>query len=297
MLVQTGGRIRFPQSRGGRRDETEQGPGATMVSVMGQPALWRWDSPVGVLHVWLPHRLVERAAAETGLVHPPHAELRDSFAVHSPALRIMAGAMAEELRQGVRPGGSRLVESIATAMAIQLLRDHGAAAPRRDGAAAGRFDDRRVRRVVDYMRAHVGRRIELDELAAVAGVSRFHLVRLFRAATGESPHRFLLGLRIERAARLLASAELSIAAVADACGFADQAHMTRRFRAAKGATPGAFRAALSGRGRPAQRGVRSGVRGGRSLPYPSVPKHRSPASPRPGTMNPRWSSFSSSAAV
>lgn len=247
VLVQTGGRIRFLQSRGGRRDEAEQGPGSTMVSVMGQPGLWRWDSPVDVLHVWLPHHLVQRAAAETGIVHPSRAELRDCFAVPSPVLRTMAGAMLEELKQGVRPGGSLLVESIATAMAIQLLRDHGANAAGQDRTAAGRLDDRRLQRVVAYMRENLGRRIELDDLAAVAGVSRFHLVRLFRTATGETPHRFLIRLRVERAALLLGSTELTIAGVADVCGFADQAHMTRQFRVAKGMPPGAFRAALSAR--------------------------------------------------
>lgn len=250
VLVQTGGHIRFLQSRGGRSEEAEQGPGSTMISVTGQAALWRWDRPVDALHVWLPHRLVQRAAAETGMVNPSRAELQNSFAVPGPVLRTMAGAMFEELKQGVRPGGSLLVECIATAMAIQLLRDHGAHTARLDSAAMGRLDDRRVRRVVDYMRENLGQRVELDDLAEVAGVSRFHLARLFKAATGESPHRFLLRLRVERAASLLSSDELPIAGVAAVCGFADQAHMTRQFRAAKGTTPGAFRVALLARSKP-----------------------------------------------
>lgn len=247
VLVQTGGRIRFLQSRGGRREEAEQGPGSTMVSVMGQPGLWRWDNPVDVLHVWLPHRLVQRASVETGIVHPDRAELRDSFAAPNPTLRIMAAAMLEELKQGVRPGGSLLVESIATAMAIQMLRDHGVHSTGSDRAAADRLDDRRIRRVVEYMRENLEHRILLDDLADLARVSRFHFVRMFRAAKGESPHRFLLRLRVERAASLLGAADLPIAAVAHACGFADQAHLTRQFRAAKGASPGAFRAALAAR--------------------------------------------------
>ena len=82
-------------------------------------------------------------------------------------------------------------------------------------------------------------RVSLAELSTVAGLSRFELVRRFRADTGMPPHAFQIDLRIGRARRMLAAGEAP-AAVAASCGFADQAHLTRTFRRSVGVTPARF---------------------------------------------------------
>jgi len=84
--------------------------------------------------------------------------------------------------------------------------------------------------------------VPLRELAAVSGLSRFELVRRFHAQTGLTPHAFQTDLRIARARRLLAGGEPP-AAVAAACGFADQPHLTRVFKRAVGVTPARYAAA------------------------------------------------------
>ena len=76
-------------------------------------------------------------------------------------------------------------------------------------------------------------------LATVAGLSRFELVRRFRADTGMPPHAFQIDLRIAQARRMLVAGEAP-AAVAASCGFADQAHFTRTFRRSVGVTPARF---------------------------------------------------------
>lgn len=79
----------------------------------------------------------------------------------------------------------------------------------------------------------------LDDLAALAGLSRFHLLRAFRRETGLTPHAYLIDARVRRARARLRGGEAP-ADVAAACGFADQAHFTRAFKARMGVTPGAF---------------------------------------------------------
>jgi AraC-like DNA-binding protein len=79
----------------------------------------------------------------------------------------------------------------------------------------------------------------LSELAAVAGVSRHRLARLFRGAFGVPPHRYLLARRIRRARRLL-EAGWALAAVAQMTGFHDQSHLSRHFRKSTGVTPGRY---------------------------------------------------------
>lgn len=85
----------------------------------------------------------------------------------------------------------------------------------------------------------------LAELAAAAGVSRFQLLRRFAQVHGCTPHAWLTQQRAERA-RALIRAGVSLADTASACGFADQAHMTRLFTRQFGFTPGAWQRAHRG---------------------------------------------------
>lgn len=81
----------------------------------------------------------------------------------------------------------------------------------------------------------------LSELAAHAGVHPVYFARAFRRRYGCSPGEFLRRCRLERALDLLADANLSVAAIASGCGFADQAHFSHVFRRAHGLSPLAYR--------------------------------------------------------
>lgn len=93
--------------------------------------------------------------------------------------------------------------------------------------------------VVDYLRAHLDRRLTLDELAAVAGLSPFHFLRQFKARYHATPQQMLMALRLFEAKRLLAAGDAP-AEVAAATGLADQAHLTRAFARRYGVTPARY---------------------------------------------------------
>ncbi len=97
-----------------------------------------------------------------------------------------------------------------------------------------------VRRARDYILAHFDHEIGLEGLAREAGLSRAHLIRAFRRHYFITPHAYQTDLRIRHARHLLRSGE-SPADTALACGFADQAHFTRHFKARTGLTPGKYR--------------------------------------------------------
>ena len=86
--------------------------------------------------------------------------------------------------------------------------------------------------------------LSLAGLAQRAGVSAFHLSRIFRRATGWTLSRYRTQLRVRRALERLADGERNLAALAADLGFADQAHLTRCVRAETGVTPGALRRLL-----------------------------------------------------
>lgn len=97
--------------------------------------------------------------------------------------------------------------------------------------------------VVEFMRAHVGERLTLEQLAALAGLSPFHFLRRFKAQFHATPQQMLMALRVLEAKRRLAAGE-SPAAAAAAAGLADQAHLTRALARRYGVTPGLYRAQL-----------------------------------------------------
>lgn len=95
----------------------------------------------------------------------------------------------------------------------------------------------KVRRVIDYIESNLECDLHLVELSAVAGISRSHFARAFRNTVGMAPHAFVLQRRLARAVELLTPRTFSMKEVAERCGFADQAHLTRAFKAQFGHPP------------------------------------------------------------
>lgn len=140
---------------------------------------------------------------------------------------------------------SRLERDAAFAAMVRRLADHGGAAA--DVRSPGRHD-RALDRVRDRLHADAADEIATEELARLAGMSRFQLCRQFHRRYGLPPHAYQLRLRLAAAKRLLAAGEPA-AQVAAAAGFVDQSHLNRRFKGAFGITPGQFaRAAQAGLG-------------------------------------------------
>jgi AraC-like DNA-binding protein len=96
-----------------------------------------------------------------------------------------------------------------------------------------------IARVRDFLRADCGRRVTLDELARLAGMCRFALVRAFTKELGIPPHAYQTHLRVARARELIAAGR-RLTDVALEVGFTDQSHMNRHFKSLVGTTPGEF---------------------------------------------------------
>lgn len=105
----------------------------------------------------------------------------------------------------------------------------------------GGLPARVVARVRAHVDAHLGESIHLRDLAAEAGLSPYHFARAFKQAQGLTPLRFVLERRMAKARELLHSSALPISDIAQALGFSDQSHFTRRFRDVEGVSPGQFR--------------------------------------------------------
>lgn len=97
-----------------------------------------------------------------------------------------------------------------------------------------------IKRTKAYLQAHYAQEVSLQELAAVANLSPFHLARVFRQTVGLPPHAYQTKLRLARARTLLAQG-YDVGYVAHETGFFDQSHFSQQFRRHFLITPGNYR--------------------------------------------------------
>jgi AraC family transcriptional regulator len=114
----------------------------------------------------------------------------------------------------------------------------GRAEPVRGGLAPWQ-----IRRVTTYIEAHLVETIRNRELAAMVRLSSFHFCRAFRESFADSPHRYIVRRRVERAQELMLTTSVPLAQIAVSCGMADQAYLSKLFRRIVGETPRSWRRA------------------------------------------------------
>lgn len=218
-----------------------------------------WISPVGVveddiritrplsriLHLYLPTTPSEDLSAAFGGRGFGGDSLRYLAGIKDDLiLQIGLSLMAELSRPSA--GGRVLAESLANTLTVRLLQDYtsgrpSSPAPSALAASRRRLDDLRMRRVIEFMMAHLEEDIGLEDLAASVNLSAFHFARMFKATTGTAPHRYLADLRLQAAKEMLAQGRLSIAEIAVACCFSSHANFSRAFRQHAGVTPLEYR--------------------------------------------------------
>jgi AraC-like DNA-binding protein len=141
------------------------------------------------------------------------------------------------LHMALEQPGSRLERDARIAEWIHTLLTR--TAHRRRGRRPTPGNQRPLRLALEYLAADPARNVSLDELAAVAGIGKFPLVRLFRDHTGLPPHALQLAHRIRLARRRLEDGATIADAAVDS-GFADQSHLHRHFVRTLGMTPRAY---------------------------------------------------------
>lgn len=215
-----------------------------MVVAAEQPrGLFRSDRPFTYLHVYLRHCTVEQVAVNSGLMDVGDTvTLIDPMCSHDPLVESVCRQIVSEMTcgDGVSP---TMLHGLGQQLAAGLLRRHSSlsgskALSPKSGAG---YRDRRLRRAIDYLDAHLADDIGPGELAAVVGISTARLADLFREATGMPPHRWLMSRRFLRACELLRNPSLSVTEIAHQCGFASSQHLASVMRRRHATTPSAYR--------------------------------------------------------
>jgi AraC family transcriptional regulator len=184
----------------------------------------------------------DRLVSESGEARP--VALRRTYHLGGAQVHHVMRALAAEASGGT-PSGLAFVDTLTTALGLQILQHAGVSAPVRDRNVGGLAPAVR-RRILEMMDSRPDAHLTVDELAREAGLSPAHFARAFKKTIGRAPHQHMMGLRLEHARSLLDMPDAALSDVALRTGFADQAHFTRFFKRQFGITPGALRRARRG---------------------------------------------------
>lgn len=196
-----------------------------------------WDTEGEFSILSLCPKFVEQVAYES--IKGNFIELIPQFSIIDPIIQHIAAALKADIEAGCQTG--RLFgESAATMLAVRLLQAYATCKPIIKSYSDG-FAKDRLQIVIDYINAHLDRDIKLADIAELVGVSQYYFCHLFKQSFGITPHQYLIQQRIEQAKLLLPNRELSLAEIAQECGFTDQSHFTKHFKRLVGITPKAMR--------------------------------------------------------
>ncbi len=227
----------------GERSATTSRSGCMSIVPAGRVTAWSVNGSGEFACFFIPAPLFDDICRQEAQIDTSVSPaLCDRFAITDPQIQSVAHGVIREMDSGLSQS-SLFAEALMIQMTTWLARRHthacDEAKPARRVEPLGR---RLVRLVGDYVEENLAADISIDELAALAGMSRSHFSHRFKASFGQSPHQYVLFRRVERARNLLATTDMPVAEIALACGFADQAHMSTAFKRHAGLTPALFRA-------------------------------------------------------
>jgi AraC family transcriptional regulator len=211
--------------------------GTVMITPSGRIPEIRLHTPAELVHCALEPAFTQQVIDE--LDRTPASGPVFRAAIQDKSIQRIVGLLAEEL-ESERPLGRLYVDSLAYALAARYLMldccPNGGSESR-----VAALPQRILNRVREKIETHLDTELTLNSLAEESGYSRAHFLRMFRKATGLTPHQYVLSLRLSRAQACLKQKGSSIIDVAASCGFSSQSHMTSVFRQRLETTPGEFR--------------------------------------------------------
>lgn len=212
-------------------------PGAATIVPATMPTRWLVDGELDCITL-----SVDSYGLEAASVLDRFSNFR--FAFDDPLGSALARQISTELYQPASGARDAYVSALIDALKAHMLR--GAVTAPANPMPTSAFSSYRIHHIMNAVSEHPEAEYSVEEMAAQAGLTPSHFSRVFKKATGISPHQYVLKARLERAQRMLAESETSMKVIADLLGFTSQSHFNRAFRTHLGETPTSFRARRQG---------------------------------------------------
>lgn len=237
------GEVEFQEREGNRPWITHRvRKGTLFLTTGGAPYEVRWKAvtsePFESMAVFLELPLLERALEEVFGANASFARLRDVSAFTDNTLNVLMAQLHDELIR--RKASPLFVQGMGQAIAIHLARNYAdlIKEPRSDSPSLPGY---KLRQITDWMREHIAEDFDLQQLATLAGLSKFHFHRLFKRAIGEAPLRYHLDLRMHEAKRLLRETKRTVVEIGLEVGYTNPSHFAQIFRRETGLSPSDYR--------------------------------------------------------
>ena len=224
----------------------------------GQQARWAegsiWLAPIGIddeevtatkpipeaLHLYLPVRQFSLIADHCNLPRSPVHSIRYVGGFTDELMRQIGLSVLLEMTEETA-SGRMLAETSSLMLAARLSHIYSDGGFLKLITTSHRLDNARLRRILIHIEENLDREMTVTGLAELAHLSVFHFARMFAAAIGVPPHRYISRRRLETAMAMLAVGKLPLAEIAHRMCFSSPASFSRAFRRATGTAPGQYR--------------------------------------------------------
>jgi AraC family transcriptional regulator len=202
---------------------------------------WKTAGPqtFEVMHLYLGLPIFKRAIKDVFNQEAGMVQLREVSGETDSVLSMLLEQLRSELISRHKPS-PLFVQGIAQSLAVHLVRTYT------DPNAKGRqqrggLPAFKLRKVTEFLEAHLDDEFSLSRVASEAGVSEFHFCRLFKKTTGFAPSRYFIRMRMEKARRLLRETTKSVIEVGLDVGYSSPSHFAQIFRREVGVVPTHYR--------------------------------------------------------
>jgi AraC family transcriptional regulator len=199
-----------------------------------------YAGPFHYVSFYLTRRALDELADDAGSPRVGDLRHRPGVGVSDPVVRHLLLSLRPALAAGPAETPALYVDLVSKALVSHVANAYGETRlpPLTCRGGLATWQARRAKELLD---ARLDGDVSVADLAIACNLSARHFSRAFRQTTGQSPHRWLVERRLDKARGLLEQSSQSLSEIAFACGFASQSHFTRTFTRAMGLSPGAWR--------------------------------------------------------
>jgi AraC family transcriptional regulator len=234
IVIHSGPSVYVACKRGGKSHSGLSVHGDVDLVPAGIPCRWELREKDTALILDVHRHLLHGVAEQLGF-DPKRLELMNRFQMRDPQIEHIGWTLKAEMDLGY-PNGNLYTDSLATALAVHLIRRHSDMGLD-PGTMKGGLSGQRLRRVLSYIEDNLSSNLSLIEIASIAGLSVSHCKAAFRDSVGAPVHQYVVQRRVERAKVLLSEGTLTISEIALETGFSHQSHLAYHVRRLLGVSP------------------------------------------------------------
>ncbi len=206
---------------------------STFLVPAGVPTKWQKEAPSRHVNIYFHPEALDNGS-DGGALCEAHGPVCN---VQVVGIRQLTDQLAQEL-DTPGPWNAEAADSLARLLLVRFARHL-----RQPGTSTNPLTQKTMKSLRDYIAANLSERILVADLAREASLSTNRFAQAFSEHARQTPHQFVLELRLERAMQLLRGSSINVAEVAHDCGFANQQHLCNAMRRMLGTTPIAYRSA------------------------------------------------------